>query len=350
MRLTHIDISKITRNPNNPRGIDILTEDDKLSYLKDSIKQFGVMVPIVVSQRGDGYMLIDGERRYWASQAVGLTKIPAFVLDEEGSFSTKDILYRMFQIHHNREQWGPVQQCRALEELYARIEKRDAIRSIDDERARLKAIGEEIVKATGIEERTALTRAYFLRWPDKIRRRLYDNPRDEGYWYICEIEEKIIIPALTNYPEYFQKVPVGEVRTDLFEKLEKHSVEKSTDVRRVAPFFRHRMPDQADRRKVQSILSELHSKKDMTYAEAQDELVRVFPKLLHREPASPRKLHSLVRSLQTALDDFDATAFETAKRRAKATRRELLVAIKELVISLEEFSEELREGNKDDSS
>jgi ParB family chromosome partitioning protein len=74
MRLCQLEISKIQPNPDNPRGIDIQTEDEKLSYLKDSIRQFGVMVPIVVSQHGDNYLLIDGERRYWASLAVSWTK------------------------------------------------------------------------------------------------------------------------------------------------------------------------------------------------------------------------------------------------------------------------------------
>src|SRR5437879_2891829 len=110
MRLSQIEVSRIVPNPDNPRGIDIRTEDEKLSYLKDSIKEFGVMVPIVVSERKDGsFLLIDGERRYWSCVALSLKKVPAFILDDEGSLNQDDILFRMFQIHHNREQWAPVQ-------------------------------------------------------------------------------------------------------------------------------------------------------------------------------------------------------------------------------------------------
>jgi hypothetical protein len=342
MRLTHIELAKIKRNLDNPRGINIQTQDDKLAYLKDSIKQFGVMVPIVVSQRGeDQYLLIDGERRFWACKALGIKKIPAFVLDEEGHYSSQDILFRMFQIHHNREQWEPVQQCKALEGVYGRIAGKPSIRSIVDEQARLKAIAEELVKATGIEERTALNRAYFLRWPEQVKRRLYANPEEEGYTYICEIEEKIIIPALTNYPEYFEKVPVDEVRQDLFEKMEKHSLERAIEVRRVAPFFREPMKSDADRRRMKSILAQLHKTAEMTYAEAQDELVKAFPDFLRREPVSPRRLHSLLKALRLALEDFDPASVEAAKRRAKATRREIVEAAKSLIATLEEFLEEL---------
>src|SRR5262245_2566710 len=113
MKLSQIDISKIDPNPDNPRGLNIQTEDEKLSYLKDSIRKSGVMVPIVVSRREGRYFLIDGERRYWASKKVGLNKIPAFIIDEDGKLTADDVLFRMFQIHHNREQWGPIQDCRA---------------------------------------------------------------------------------------------------------------------------------------------------------------------------------------------------------------------------------------------
>jgi len=344
MRLTHIEVAKITPNRVNPRGINFQTKDEKLAYLNDSITKFGVMVPIVVSQRGeDQYLLIDGERRFLACKALGIKKIPAFVLDEEGEYSPEDILFRMFQIHHNREPWGPVQECRALEAVYGRIVGSRSIRSIADERAQLKAIAEELVKATGIEERTALNRAYFLRWPKKIKERLYANPEEEGYTYIYEIEEKIIIPAVTNYPEYFEKVPVDEVRQDLFEKLEKHSLVRAIEVRRVAPFFREPMKSDADRRRLKAILSQLHKTTEFTYAEAQDELVKAFPDFLRRDPVSPRKLHSLLKALRLALEDFDSASIEAAKRRAKATRRELAEAAQSLIASLDEFLEELRE-------
>lgn len=345
MRLSQIQISKIKPNPDNPRGIDIETEDDKLSYLKDSINQFGVMVPIVASQRGDEYLLIDGERRLIAAKAVGLRKLPAFILDEEGTLSDEDILFRMFQIHHNREQWGPVQQCKALESVYKRTIRHHKIVSISDERAKTQAIAEELVKATGIDERTALNRVYFLRWPKDTKQRLYSHP-NEGYWYICEIEEKIIIPALVNYPEYFEKVPADDVRRDLFAKLEAHSVEKSTDVRRVAPFFREEMTRADDKKRIKVVLSQLHKQKEMTYAEAQDELLKLFPDFLKTVPVSPRKLHSLLRALQIAIDEFDVSAIEKAKRRAKATRMEIVSAIDELIESLNAFTKQLSGGGK----
>ena len=342
MRLAQIEVSKIDPNEGNPRGIDIPLDDPKLSYLKDSISTFGVLVPLVVAKRGERYVLIDGERRYWASKSVQLDKVPAYIVDEDGSLSDDELLYRMFQIHHNHEQWGPVQQCNALEAVYKRIARQSKIVNIKDARAKVKAIAEELVKKTGIEERTAANRAYFLLWPEDVKSKLYADPKEQGYWYICEIEEKIIIPALTNYPEYFEKVPVEEVRRDLFKKLEHHSAEKSTEVRRVAPFFRTNMTRETDRKKIKGVLAHLHKDIDNTYESAQDELVQAFPELMKTEPVSPRRLHSLIQGLQQAVENFDYSSFDTAKRRAKASRADLVKAVSDLIESLGEFSAQLK--------
>jgi ParB/RepB/Spo0J family partition protein len=342
MKLMHIPLSKITTNPDNPRGIDIQTQDPKLSDLKDSIQQFGVLVPVVVSKKDGRFLLIDGERRYWACKALNLAEVPAFIVDEEGDLTDSDILYRMFQIHHNREQWLPIQQCHALEVVYRKVVRQASIRSLDDERAKLNAVAEELANATGIEMRTALSRVYFLRWPHRIKQRLYNSPAEQGgYWYICEIEEKIIIPAMTNYPEYFETVPVDEVREELFAKLERHSALASTEVRKVAPFFRVAMPKEADKKKVRKVLSELRTNIDMTYAEAQDEFLMAFPDFRKREPVSPRKLESLLTHLCLAVEDFDVATIETAQRRAKASRRELKKATTKLAAVLQSLIEQL---------
>jgi ParB/RepB/Spo0J family partition protein len=201
-KLAYIEISKISPNKDNPRGIDIQSQDEKLSYLKDSIEDFGVMVPIVVSKRGENYLLIDGERRYWASKALGHETIPAFVLDKDGDFSKRDILFRMFQIHHNREQWGAVQQCNALENLYNAIITKKEIKSIPDERERLSKIADAIVTETGIEERTAVNRVYFLRWPDAVKEKLYSNPNASAIFKRSHNSRCVKRYQLLNHPTF----------------------------------------------------------------------------------------------------------------------------------------------------
>jgi len=187
-----------------------------------------------------------------------------------------------------------------------------------------------------MDERTALDRVKFLRWPKTIKSRLYNNPQEEGYWYICEIEEKIILPALVNYPEYFEKVDVNDVRGFLFKKLD-HSLTRSTDVRKVAPYFRAEFNSASDRKKIKAVLAQLVERPEMSYDEAQSELQKHFPDFLQRDPPSPRKVVSLLITLQTELERFDAESIEGAKRRGKASRHELLAAARSLSEALAEF-------------
>jgi len=77
MRQTsQIPISKIKPNNYQPRTSFVTTE---LESLTESIRQDGVLMPILIRPQGDGYELIAGERRWRASQAAGLTEIPAVV-------------------------------------------------------------------------------------------------------------------------------------------------------------------------------------------------------------------------------------------------------------------------------
>lgn len=71
-----IPISKITKNPHQPRQ---LWNEDELSALVESIKANGLIQPILVRPLGEGYQLIAGERRMRASQLAGKTTIDAII-------------------------------------------------------------------------------------------------------------------------------------------------------------------------------------------------------------------------------------------------------------------------------
>src|SRR3972149_1786572 len=74
-----IFVSQIVPNPYQPR-----TEFDgfKLAELAHSIKQRGLIQPIVVRQKDDQYELVTGERRWRAAKLAGLEKIPAILVGE----------------------------------------------------------------------------------------------------------------------------------------------------------------------------------------------------------------------------------------------------------------------------
>ena len=77
-----ISVDEIRRNPRQPRTT---MNERALEELADSIRQHGVIEPIVVRQAADGYELVAGERRLLACKKAGLSRIPAIVkeADEE---------------------------------------------------------------------------------------------------------------------------------------------------------------------------------------------------------------------------------------------------------------------------
>ena len=81
--LQEVSMDSIHPNPNQPRRE---FDDDSLQELANSIRQIGIVQPIALRDMGDGtYIIIAGERRWRASQRVGLTTIPAYIrtVDDE---------------------------------------------------------------------------------------------------------------------------------------------------------------------------------------------------------------------------------------------------------------------------
>jgi ParB family chromosome partitioning protein len=102
-----LGVEKIVPNPFQPR---IRFNEIELDELADSIRQHGVMQPIVVRQNSGGYELIAGERRWRASQRAGLTDLPAIVRDLDDQQVAALALIENIQ----REQLTAIEQARAL--------------------------------------------------------------------------------------------------------------------------------------------------------------------------------------------------------------------------------------------
>jgi ParB family transcriptional regulator, chromosome partitioning protein len=77
-QVVDLPLEKIVPNPNQPR---IQFDGARLEELSASIREKGVLQPILVKPTPGGYQLITGERRWRASKAAGLAKIPAIVAD-----------------------------------------------------------------------------------------------------------------------------------------------------------------------------------------------------------------------------------------------------------------------------
>ena len=75
-RLVDLPLDKIIADPGQPRRF---FDDGALAELTESVREHGVVQPIVVTAEGLKYMIVAGERRYRAAQQAGLTEIPAIV-------------------------------------------------------------------------------------------------------------------------------------------------------------------------------------------------------------------------------------------------------------------------------
>ncbi|MDU4961305.1 MAG: ParB/RepB/Spo0J family partition protein [Sporomusaceae bacterium] len=103
-------IKLITPNPFQPRR---LFDQEALDELARSIRQYGVVQPIIVRRSPDGYDLVAGERRWRASQLAGLTVIPAVVRDYTDSEMTEIALIENLQ----RKDLNAMEEAAAFQQL-----------------------------------------------------------------------------------------------------------------------------------------------------------------------------------------------------------------------------------------
>jgi ParB family chromosome partitioning protein len=78
--LAAIPIEQLHPNPQQPRRF---IDPESLDELTESVRQRGILQPIIVKREGGGYLIMAGERRYRAARAAGLTVVPAIVRDDD---------------------------------------------------------------------------------------------------------------------------------------------------------------------------------------------------------------------------------------------------------------------------
>ncbi len=105
-----IDLDRITPNPEQPR---LHIDDARLEGLAASIRENGVLQPILVRPKGDGYELVAGERRVAAAQRAGLLKIPAVVR----SVPDERLLELALVENIQREELNPIEEAQAYQRL-----------------------------------------------------------------------------------------------------------------------------------------------------------------------------------------------------------------------------------------
>lgn len=105
-----LKITDLEPNPNQPRKY---FEEDPLQELADSIKEFGVIQPIVVTPKGNYYEIIAGERRWRAARLAGLKEVPVIIRE----YTEQEIVEISLIENIQRENLNPIEEAIAYQRL-----------------------------------------------------------------------------------------------------------------------------------------------------------------------------------------------------------------------------------------
>ena len=107
---TLVKITKVEPNREQPRKN---FDEDALQELADSIKQFGLLQPILVQDRKDYYEIIAGERRWRAAKLAGLKEVPVIIRN----YTEQEIVEISLIENIQREDLNPIEEAQAYERL-----------------------------------------------------------------------------------------------------------------------------------------------------------------------------------------------------------------------------------------
>ena len=105
-----VKISEVEPNRNQPRKN---FDEDALLELSESIKQFGIIQPLVVQKRKDYYEIIAGERRWRAAKMAGLKEVPVIIKD----YTDQEIVEISLIENIQREDLNPIEEAQAFKRL-----------------------------------------------------------------------------------------------------------------------------------------------------------------------------------------------------------------------------------------
>ena len=108
--IVNLKLIDVEPNKNQPR---MRFDDEKIEELSNSIKEYGVIQPIIVTKKDNYYQIVAGERRWRASKKAGLIEIPAIIRNYSEQKNNEVALIENIQ----REDLNPIEKARALREI-----------------------------------------------------------------------------------------------------------------------------------------------------------------------------------------------------------------------------------------
>lgn len=157
-RYAEVDVDEIRPNPEQPR---VKFDDKTIEELADSIRESGVVQPVLVVPEEDHYKIIVGERRWRAAQKAGLKKMPVLIrnLPKE-----KQLEVSLIENIH-REELGPLEIAQAFQKL---ISDRNYTQ-------------QELAERVGKDRASVANYLRLLKLPQEIQAHLYDGSLSMGH-------------------------------------------------------------------------------------------------------------------------------------------------------------------------
>lgn len=229
MELQYIPVNKIRPNPHQPRE-DFSRE--ALEELASSIKEHGLVQPIVVRKEKDGYMIVAGERRWRAYQLAKIDKVPAVVRD----VAEKEVLLESLLENINRQDLTWSEQENAIWDLW----KSGAFRDYEELGRKL---GKKVKDQAGYVERHIVAKQVRDKYkvPESVSTQVLAEvariSEEETRRLVIQrvVSERLGVHDMRQFIQTITKAP---------EPLKKAVIEKRVDIEDARPLVEHGIPEE----------------------------------------------------------------------------------------------------------
>ena len=171
-----VNLSDLRSNPYQPRRV---FDEDKLKELAESIKEFGVLEPIIVTKSIKGYEIVAGERRVKAARYAGLETIPAIIKD----FSDEEMMQIALLENIQREDLSAIEEAQAYDNL-------------------VKSLGisqEELAKRIGKSRSHVTNMIGLLKLPEEVKKDILEGMISMGHARVLsKLEDEDAILSLNK--------------------------------------------------------------------------------------------------------------------------------------------------------
>ncbi len=199
-----LKVSDIEPNRDQPRRH---FDEEALQELADSVRQYGVLSPILVQKKGDYYEIIAGERRWRAAKLAGLKEVPVIV----GEYSDREIVEISLIENIQREDLNPIEEAQAFARLLSEF-----------------GLTQEDLAKRVSKSRSVVTNSMrLLKLDQRVQQMLVDGMVTVGHARALVALEDPEQQYLIAQKVFADKLSVREV-----EKLVKNATAKQTNVRK----------------------------------------------------------------------------------------------------------------------